>query len=52
MTVKRLAAVEGAGPGAGRRAREGSTPALSNLALCGLAPAAAAAPPATECGRR
>lgn len=52
MTVRRLAAVEGAGPGAGRRVGEGSAPALSNLALCGPAPAAAAASPTTECGRR
>lgn len=52
MTFTRLAAVGDAGPGAGRRAGEGSAPALSNLDPGGPAPLAAAAPPTTECGRQ
>lgn len=53
MTVTRLAAVGGAGPrGAGGRAGEGLAPAQSKLAPGGPTPAAAAALPATGCGRR
>lgn len=52
MTVTRLAAVGVWGRGAGGGAGEGSAPALANLAHSGPAPMPAAAPPATEYGRR
>lgn len=38
MTVTRLAAVGGTGPGTGRRAGEGLAPTLSSLTLGGPAP--------------
>lgn len=52
MTVTRLAAVGGAGARGRQMSWGGVAPALSDLARNGPAPAAAATPPATECGRQ
>lgn len=45
MTVTRLAAIRGVGPGARGRAREGSAPARSNLAHVGASPYSRSARP-------